>query len=1066
MPKRTDIKTILILGSGPIVIGQACEFDYSGVQACQALRSEGYKVVLLNSNPATIMTDDRLADATYIEPLKAQVVQRIVKKEKVDAILSTMGGQTALNLAMNLSNSGFLEQYGVELIGACPEAIEKAENRQAFYELMKKNNIDCPFGIEVSSIEDAKKGLEKVTFPLIIRPSFTLGGKGVTFSHNYEEYIKNISQALKLSPIQQVLVEESVEGWKEYEMEVIRDKNDNCIIVCSIENIDPMGVHTGDSITVAPAMTLTDKEYQKMRDISFKVLRLVGVETGGSNVQFAVHPQTGKVLVIEMNPRVSRSSALASKATGYPIAKVAARLAIGYTLDEIRNEVIQNITAAFEPSIDYIVTKIPRFDFEKFPDADQKLSTSMKSVGEVMGIGHNFESSLHKAICSLNKDYQGLDNQTIENLLDELKQPQEKRLFFIADALRQGFSINDIHKITGWDKWFLDRIKSLVNYESIIIDTPDKLSDPIFLRQLKSLGFTNERLSFLSNKTVQEIENFLTKYEIFPCFRRIDTCAAEFPASTSYLYSSYSLYPSCLSSCESIPSNKNKVIIIGSGPNHIGQGIEFDYCCVEASSAIREMGYESIMINCNPETVSTDHTISDKLYFSPLIHEHIMDIIRCENKEGRVLGVLVQFGGQTSIKLAKGLKEQGVKILGTYLKGIDIAEDRKQCREMISNLGYMQPKNIACNDRDDFVKVVKNFDGAVILRPSYVIGGQNMEIVLERSSIFESSIYKRFECLKPILVEEFLSQAKEIEVDAICDGKDCYIAGIVEHYETAGIHSGDSSCILPAINITSEQKNYLKNMTFSLAKELGIKGFINIQFVLKDNNFFIIEINPRASRTIPFLAKATGLHLANIATKVILGMSLEEAGIDHDQFNMISFAVKQPYFSFDKLLNSDPKLSPEMKSTGEAMFLASDLVDLFEKSNGEQYRSALSKVNHVVMLTSIKLPVEKKEKIKSYFKNNLKAVDEYTMTETNLSLISTLLNKNSNIIFITDILNTFLNKTIRNHLMHKNVFCLKTEFEIDLFLEYVSKSTNGKTTCYSLQDLIINNKQINKLKID
>lgn len=944
MPKRTDIKTILIIGSGPIVIGQACEFDYSGVQACNALKEDGYRVVLINSNPATIMTDMQIADVTYIEPLTIDYIERIIKKEKIDALLPTMGGQTSLNLAMELHRSGFLKKMGVIIIGARPDTIEKAENRFEFSKLMQEHGLSCPKGFEVSNIEEAKDVLKNLSLPVIIRSSFTLGGEGSGFAHTLEEFENVVMQALASSPIHQAFVEESVFGWKEFELEVMRDCLDNCVIVCSIENIDPMGVHTGDSITVAPALTLTDKEYQLMRGAAFKVMRVIGVETGGANVQFAIHPKTGRMVIIEMNPRVSRSSALASKATGFPIAKIAAKLAVGYTLDEIPNDITQKNSAAFEPSIDYVVTKIPRFDFEKFRDITPVLGTSMQSIGEVMAIGRTFKESFQKAIRSLAKDLSGFeeiafstnDLRERKKIIEEgLKIPLPERYLYVAEAYRHGLSEETIYSLCQWDPWFLRQIQELISFEEKIKEQVSDL-EPNFLRHMKTLGFSNSRLSYLSGLSVENIQQKQKEYNIKPIYRRVDTCAAEFFSSTNYFYSTFLPYSTSEEACEVNPSNRQKVIILGSGPNHIGQGIEFDYCCVQASSAAQFLDYEVIMINCNPETVSTDHTTSDRLYFSPLTDEDVLNIIEKESQNGVVVGVFVQFGGQTALKLAHTLHNAGIKILGTSLASIDIAEDRQHCRRLIVEEGFLQPINDIATTPEELLNRAQVIGFPVILRPSYVIGGKFMEVISSLKELQESRLLARFNELQPILIEEFLEEALEVEVDAIADGEEIYIAGITEQFEKAGIHSGDSTSVLPSQTLSEDVLKQLQIHTTQIAQKLQIKGFINIQFALKGRNIYILEINPRASRTIPFISKATHIPLVFIAAQVMLGISLKSFKLDKN-FSINGVAVKKSIFSFSRILGVDPSLGPEMKSTGEIMIHGIDFADASLKLHGTEY---------------------------------------------------------------------------------------------------------------------------------
>ncbi|MEN8236394.1 MAG: carbamoyl-phosphate synthase large subunit [Pseudomonadota bacterium] len=957
MPKRNDFKTVLVIGSGPIVIGQACEFDYSGVQACQALRNEGYRVVLLNSNPATVMTDHSMAEATYIEPMRAEVIEQIIGQEKVDAILPTMGGQTAINLTMELHRSGYLQKHNIKLIGANPEVIERAEDRFAFNQLLKDLQLEAPKGQEVSSVEQAWKCAELLGFPLIVRPSYTLGGKGGGIVRTSNEFETKIAHALAASPIGKAFVEESVLGWKEFELEVIRDKRDNCIVVCAIENLDPMGVHTGDSITVAPALTLTDKEYQQMRDAAFRIIRGVGVETGGANVQFAVNPKDGRMVVIEMNPRVSRSSALASKATGFPIAKVAAKLAVGYTLNELPNEVTQKSCAAFEPSIDYVVTKIPRFDFAKFKGVKLELTTAMQSVGEVMALGRTFAESLQKALRSLEQGHIGLSDIKYPRTLDGSKKREFVRekllcstpetLFYIAEAYRLGFSESEIHNLCHWDPWFLQQIETLVSVEQQMC-RGDVLNDPHMLRYVKSLGFSNQRIAQLIEESVDKVETQLKKFNIKPQFRRVDTCAAEFSSPTAYLYSSFLPFESNANVCEAQPTLRKKVIIIGSGPNRIGQGIEFDYCCVQAAQAVRELGYEAIMINCNPETVSTDHSISDKLYFSPLTPEDVMHVIAREQEVGLLCGVMVQFGGQTSIKLAEYLEQQGIPVLGTSVDSIDLVEDRDRFRHLVHKLAQ-QPRNTAVTTPEEFRSCAQDIGFPVVVRPSYVIGGQFIEIFHDAEQLEASPLLQEFDRFKPLLVEKFLEYAHELEVDALCDGDDVYIAGIMRHFEVAGIHSGDSSCILPATGISSAIMEQIHLQTQQFARSLQIKGLFNIQFALKEDQLYVLEVNPRASRTVPFVSKAINIDLCKIATQIMLGSKLGEFNLRAASSSEI-YAVKRPVFSFDRLPGVNPQLGPEMRATGETMQFARTPEQAIQKGLLPECLKRLDSLKTVVIL--------------------------------------------------------------------------------------------------------------------
>jgi carbamoyl-phosphate synthase large subunit len=938
MPKRTDIKSILVIGAGPIIIGQACEFDYSGAQACKALKEEGYRVILINSNPATIMTDPIMADATYIEPINKEIIEKIIKIERPDAILPTMGGQTALNVTLELFEAGILEKYKIELIGAKPDSIKKAEDRELFKECMNKIGLNSAKAKIAKNIDEAKAALEFVGLPAIIRPSFTLGGEGGGIAYNTEEFIEIVLNGIKLSPNSEVLIEESLLGWKEFEMEVVRDKVDNCIIICSIENIDPMGVHTGDSITVAPALTLTDKEYQQMRNASIAVLREIGVDTGGSNVQFAVNPNDGRLIVIEMNPRVSRSSALASKATGFPIAKIAAKLAVGYNLDELQNDITKSTPASFEPTIDYVVTKIPRFTFEKFPGNDGFLSTSMKSVGEVMAIGRSFQESLQKALRSLETGLSGLDEIPLPNNGDKLNQAETilgwlaeqvpDRILRIACAFRNNISINEVARITGWDKWFLNQIYGIIEVEKILHSKSVPINSFI-LRNIKSMGFSDKRISDLTNLSNKKINELKIKFNIFPVYKRVDTCAAEFSSETAYLYSSYE--PNINSECEANPSNKKKVVILGGGPNRIGQGIEFDYCCVHAAYSLSESGYETIMINCNPETVSTDYDTSDKLYFEPLTYEDVLSIIKKEDENGEVLGVIVQLGGQTPLKIAASLEKAGVKILGTSVDAIDLAEDRKRFKELLQSLNLNQPLNGIATNNSEAIKIANEIGFPIVIRPSYVLGGRAMEIVHDH---FQLQKYINEAVIvsgnNPVLIDSFLRDAIEVDVDALSDGKDTYIAGIMEHIEEAGIHSGDSACALPPQTLNKNTIDEIINQTNILAKALNVVGLMNIQFAIQNDKIFILEVNPRGSRTIPFVAKATGIPLAKIASKLMIGKSLSDCNIQPKTLTHVS--VKEAVFPFSRFPGTDIILGPEMKSTGEVMGIGSTFGEAFAKS--------------------------------------------------------------------------------------------------------------------------------------
>ena len=915
MPKREDLKTILIVGSGPIIIGQACEFDYSGTQACKALRDNGYRVVLVNSNPATIMTDPEIADATYIEPVDWQSLEKIIEKEKPDAILPTMGGQTGLNVSLELAKRGILEKHSVEMIGANREAIDNAEDREKFDNCMKELGLETPRSGFAHSMEDAWKIYKDIGLPCVIRPSFTMGGTGGGIAYNLKEFEEICMNGLKLSPTKELLIDESLVGWKEFEMEVVRDKNDNCIIVCSIENVDPMGVHTGDSITVAPAQTLTDKEYQEMRDASFKVLRRIGVETGGSNVQFAQDPKTGRLVVIEMNPRVSRSSALASKATGFPIAKVAALLAVGYTLDELKNDITDGKTpASFEPTIDYVVTKIPRFNFEKFPETDPRLTTQMKSVGEVMAIGRNFQESFQKAIRSMENGLVGLSSILKENegngaLKLELSTPGESRLWFIADAFRRGWSMQEIFDSCQVDKWFLHQIREIVNDEKNISESSLSDIDKAAMKSYKKKGFSDARMADLLNVKEQEVRNHRYKLDVHPVFKRVDSCAAEFDSTTNYLYSTYDEFN------ESEVSDKKKVIVLGSGPNRIGQGIEFDYCCVQAALAFREENIETIMINSNPETVSTDFDVSDKLYFEPIVAEDVLEIVRHENP----YGVVVQFGGQTPLKLTDEFEKNGVKILGTSPSAIDTAENREKFKAFLSDFNFLQPENRIAQSVEEAYESVNELSYPVIVRPSYVLGGRAMELIYTDNDL--KNYLTKVALISPdnpLLIEKFLDDAVELDIDVICDGEKTLIGGVLQHIEEAGIHSGDSSCSFPPYSVGDTQLHALKKEIKAVAKKLNVVGLMNAQVAIKDNKFYMIEVNPRASRTIPFLSKCIGNSLAKIASKVILGKTLEDLGLGAE-IMPTNYAVKAPVFPFNKFRKVDPILGPEMKSTGEVM---------------------------------------------------------------------------------------------------------------------------------------------------
>jgi len=934
MPKRTDIKSILIIGAGPIIIGQACEFDYSGAQACKALREEGFKVILVNSNPATIMTDPEMADVTYIEPINWMVVEKIIEKERPDALLPTMGGQTALNCALDLAHHGVLEKYGVEMIGASKEAIDKAEDREKFKDAMTKIGLGSAKSAMAHSMEEAQQVQAALGFPVIIRPSFTMGGSGGGIAYNQEEFVDICKRGLEASPTHELLIEESLIGWKEFEMEVVRDKSDNCIIVCSIENLDPMGVHTGDSITVAPAQTLTDKEYQIMRDASIAVLREIGVDTGGSNVQFSINPDDGRMIVIEMNPRVSRSSALASKATGFPIAKVAAKLAVGYTLDELANEITGGKTpASFEPSIDYVVTKVPRFAFEKFPTADSRLTTQMKSVGEVMAIGRTFQESFQKALRGLEVGVDGMNQRTTdrEDLEKELGEPGPERIWYVGDAFENGFTLDEVHKLTHIDPWFLAQIEDIIKIEMQLDDMSlNDLNAPT-LRELKRKGFSDRRLARLLKTNEAQVRARRHLLGIRPVYKRVDTCAAEFSTSTAYMYSTYE------EECESNPSDKKKIMVLGGGPNRIGQGIEFDYCCVHAALAMREDGYETIMVNCNPETVSTDYDTSDRLYFEPLTLEDVLEIVAIE----KPVGVIVQFGGQTPLKLARDLEANGVPIIGTSPDMIDAAEDRERFQKLLHDLGLKQPPNRTARTEEDALRLAEEIGYPLVVRPSYVLGGRAMEIVHEPRDLER---YMR-EAVKvsndsPVLLDRFLNDACEVDVDALSDGEEVIIGGVMEHIEQAGVHSGDSACSLPPYSLSKEIQDELRRQTRLMAKGLNVCGLMNVQFAIQNDVVYVLEVNPRASRTVPFVSKATGLPLAKIAARCMAGRSLASQGVTKEVIPPY-FSVKEAVFPFNKFPGVDTILGPEMKSTGEVMGVGATFEEAFVKSQ---------------MATNVKLP--------------------------------------------------------------------------------------------------------------
>jgi carbamoyl-phosphate synthase large subunit len=933
MPKRKDLKKILVVGAGPIIIGQACEFDYSGTQACKALRDEGYKVVLINSNPATIMTDPDVADKTYIEPITLEVLEKILKKEKPDAILPTMGGQTALNLAMEAEKKGILKKYKIELIGANSKAISNAEDRKKFRKNMIDIGLDLPKSEIVNNINQASKVLKKIGLPAIIRPAFTLGGLGGGIAKNKKDYLKIIKSGLHESPVSQVLVEECLEGWKEFEMEVVRDKKDNCIIICSIENIDPMGIHTGDSVTVAPALTLTDKEYQVMRNASIACLRKIGVETGGSNVQFAINPKNGRMVVIEMNPRVSRSSALASKATGFPIAKVAAKLAVGYTLDELKNEITKVTPASFEPSIDYVVTKIPRFTFEKFSTSPATLGTSMKSVGEAMAIGRNFKESLQKALVSLETGFSGLDrifNLNKNQIEKKLKENIPNKILLVAEAIRKKINLKRIFALSKIDPWFLEQIKEIVDNENKIKNKglPKDFNE---FNRIKSIGFSDKKLSELTKTSEDIIRRKRMALKILPVFKKVDTCAAEFKSFTPYMYSTYQRNFSINSECEADTSSRKKIIILGGGPNRIGQGIEFDYCCCQASFSLKDAGFETIMINCNPETVSTDYDTSDRLYFEPLKEEYVFNIIKKEKEKGNLVGIIAQFGGQTPIKLAKFLHDNNLPILGTQYTSIDLAEDRDRFRNLLNKLKLKQAESGIAKTFKQAIHIAEKIGLPLMVRPSYVLGGRAMEIVHEKSQLknFVEEAFKAAE-ENPILIDKFIDHAMEVDVDAISDGKQVHVAGIMQHIEEAGIHSGDSACSLPPVSIKPYLIKEIENQTKKLALALKVKGFMNIQFAIKKDEIYVIEVNPRASRTVPFVSKAKGLPLAKIASRIMAGEKLSKFNLKDKSKGM--YAVKEAVFPFNKFPNSDLLLGPEMKSTGEVMGFDKNFGMAFAKS--------------------------------------------------------------------------------------------------------------------------------------
>ena len=1067
MPKRTDIKSVLIIGAGPIIIGQACEFDYSGAQACKALKAEGFRVILVNSNPATIMTDPLLADATYIEPIHWKTIEKIIEKERPDALLPTMGGQTGLNTALTLAKEGVLKKYNVELIGASREAIDKAEDRELFDKTMKGIGINTPNSGIAHSMEEAIEVQAKLGFPCIIRPSFTLGGSGGGIAYNIQEFKEICEKGLDLSPTTELLIDESLLGWKEYELEVVRDKNDNCIIICSIENLDPMGVHTGDSITVAPAQTLTDKEYQVLRDQSFQILREIGVETGGSNVQFGINPDDGRVVVIEMNPRVSRSSALASKATGFPIAKVAALLSVGFTLDELKNDITGGLTpVSFEPSIDYIVTKIPKFAFEKFPQANARLTTQMKSVGEVMGIGRTFQESFQKALQSLEEDLSGLETiikdspDQSETLHFELTFPGPRRILYVADAIRLGWKIDKINELTGIDPWFLFQLQELIDTENLLQDT--SLEDISFetMLNLKQRGFADDRIAFLTGSNDQQVRASRQQLGIYPSFKRVDTCAAEFATETAYMYSSYE------GDCEARPSSKKKVIVLGSGPNRIGQGIEFDYCCVHASFALQEEGYESIMINCNPETVSTDYDTSDRLYFEPITKEKVLDIIDLEKPEG----VIVQFGGQTPLKLSETLLEHGVKILGTDVDAIDQSEDRERFQLLANKLELRQPSNQTVKNFEEAIVASEVIGFPIVVRPSYVLGGRAMELVHNTAEL-EKYLKEAVEVSskKPILLDSYLTDAVEVDVDVISDGSAIEIGGILQHIEQAGIHSGDSACSLPPYNLSENVLREIEFQSKKIARELNVIGLMNIQFAVQEEKVFIIEVNPRASRTVPFISKCLGESLVKSATKTMVGRTLKEIGFSN-KLPENYFFVKEAVLPFDKFPSVDPILGPEMKSTGEVMGIGS--------SFGEAYAKAQKAANKNIPSPGLAF-VSVKESDKKFLKDLIPLIIEQgfslVATKGTAKIISDLghsvsvINKVSEgrphtvDALLNNSISLLINTTegrqsisdsgpIRRMALQKKIYCVTTIFGAFALMDALSK--NPKSWVYkSLQEI-------------
>ena len=1067
MPKRTDIQSVLIIGAGPIIIGQACEFDYSGAQACKALKSEGYRVILVNSNPATIMTDPLLADATYVEPIHWESVEKIIEKERPDALLPTMGGQTGLNTALTLAKKGILKKYNVELIGASREAIDKAEDRELFDKTMKGIGIETPRSGIAHSMEEALIVQEKLGFPCIIRPSFTLGGSGGGVAFNIQEFKEICEKGLDLSPTTELLIDESLLGWKEYELEVVRDKNDNCIIICSIENLDPMGVHTGDSITIAPAQTLTDKEYQVLRDQSFRILREIGVETGGSNVQFGICPETGRVVVIEMNPRVSRSSALASKATGFPIAKVAALLSVGFSLDELQNDITNGLTpASFEPSIDYIVTKIPKFAFEKFPQADDRLTTQMKSVGEVMGIGRTFQESLQKALQSLEEDMHGfesiLDHTMNQNeaLRYQLTFPGCKRILYVADAIRLGWSAEEINQLTGMDFWYLHQIIDLVNEENILQDMHLQDIDFSKMLNLKQKGFADQRIADLTRSNAIDVRKARKKLGVMPSFKRVDTCAAEFATETAYMYSAYE------GECESRPTKNKKVVVLGSGPNRIGQGIEFDYCCVHASFALQEEGFESIMINCNPETVSTDYDTSDRLYFEPITEEKVLDIIDLEQPEG----VIIQFGGQTPLKLSETLLSNNVKILGTDVDAIDRSEDRERFQSLANQLNLKQPPNSTVKNLEEAIKVSDDIGFPIVVRPSYVLGGRAMELVHTKTEL-EKYLKEAVEVSdkKPILLDGYLTDAIEVDVDVISDGSEIQIGGILQHIEQAGIHSGDSACSLPPYSLSKQVLEEIEKQAKKIAAELNVVGLMNIQFAVQDMTVFIIEVNPRASRTVPFISKCLGQSLVKLATKTMVGKSLQETSFSN-ALPKNYFFVKEAVLPFDKFPAVDPILGPEMKSTGEVMGIG--------LSFGEAYAKAQKAANKIVPDSGLAF-VSVKESDKKYLpdlipllidqgfelistKGTAEAINKLgykssfinKVNEGRPHIVDELLNNKVNLLINTTEGRQSIedSASIRRTALQNKLFCITTIFGAFAILEAMSKDSKH-WIYHSLQEI-------------